>query len=330
MHNLQTKTIYCDEAGFTGDNLLSQDQPYFAFSSVVIDPEEAQATVAQVLTDYRIQAEELKGSRLIKRENGQRAALWMLEKYAKDSSVIVFDKKYSLAGKLFEYIFEPVLASQSSLFYEIHFHRFISNVLYLEFIAREAYAEEILSEFESAMRTTDINMLDGLFTSAGTDAQMSSFLRNVLAFCLCHMDAIVREINSLREHPQTRNWVLELSGTALHSLLATWGEKIDCMEVYCDRSKPLAAQGEFFDVMINREDKVYIVIDGLSHPLSYKLAQPIQLVDSKTTPGIQIADVIGSSIAYSLMPRTVRRHYPFKECVSTVILYRLNPETRIR
>ena len=33
-------TIYCDEAGFTGNNLLDTQQPYFSYASVAIDPDQ--------------------------------------------------------------------------------------------------------------------------------------------------------------------------------------------------------------------------------------------------------------------------------------------------
>lgn len=35
------QTIYCDESGFTGNNLSDLDQPYFVYADVAITPEEA-------------------------------------------------------------------------------------------------------------------------------------------------------------------------------------------------------------------------------------------------------------------------------------------------
>ena len=250
----QVRTIYCDEAGYTGNNLMSEDQPYFVYSSTVIDHEEAKEVVARVFRDYRIQGNEIKGSNLVKSKNGQKAAIWILREYAENSCVVFFDKKYALAGKFFEYIFEPVLVRQSSLFYATHFHRFISTFLYLEFLVREDYAEEILSEFEVAMRAKDFDQLEHLFTSAGSDPQMSRFLRHILTFTICHKDSIVEELNSLKKYEQIGNWVLELSLTALHLLLAKWSETIDSMQVYCARSQPLGVQSPIMDTMIDRTD----------------------------------------------------------------------------
>lgn len=298
----QVNTIYCDEAGFTGNDLLSDDQPHFVYSSVVVSHQEAAETVAKVLQDYRLQGSELKGSRLIKSESGRAASTWILEKYAENSSVVIHHKKYSLAAKFFEYIFEPVLSSQggSGLYY-VGFHKFISNLVYLEFITKEEYTEKLLVDFQAAMRAKDFDRLEGLFVSAQTDPKASRFLRYLVTFCTCHRDAIVAEFDTLREVDSVGKWVLDLSTTALNSLLAKWGQRIEGMIVYCDNSKPIADAVDFFDVMINRTDKQYFDFPlSTPQPITYNLAQPIQLVNSKDYPGIQIADVIASLIAYSL------------------------------
>lgn len=49
------RTIYCDEAGFTGNNLLDREQPFFAFATVAIEPEAAKDVVAKTVRDYGIQ-----------------------------------------------------------------------------------------------------------------------------------------------------------------------------------------------------------------------------------------------------------------------------------
>ena len=61
-----TRKLYCDESGFTGPDLLNADQPYFVYSSVLIDPKHAAELVQQVRADYKLQGNELKGSRLLK------------------------------------------------------------------------------------------------------------------------------------------------------------------------------------------------------------------------------------------------------------------------
>lgn len=293
-------TIYCDEAGFTGNDLFSPEQPYFVYSSVLISPLEAKEVVQQAISDFRLNVEELKGSRLLGSNRGKAAISWILERYYSNVSVMAFDKRYALAAKFYEYVFEPVVASNNLLFYNIGFHRFISSVLYLHFIGGHAYTENILVDFQAVMRSKDFSKLDKVFELASSTPDSSDFLRQILTFAACHEKTINDELKILRESDATGTWILELSLTGLFNLLTKWGESIEGMEVYCDDSKPLVSQGDFFDVMINRKEKQSFQIGGKVYPLTFNLARPIQLVNSKEQPGIQMADVFASSIAYAL------------------------------
>jgi hypothetical protein len=213
---------------------------------------------------------------------------------------IVFDKRYSLAAKFFEYVFEPVLAPRSSLFYEINFHRFISTILYVHLIAKEEYSDRLLLDFQNALRRLDLSFLDELLGIAASSADMPEVLRLILAFVECHRRRIVREVESLRRSEEVGDWILELSLTAMHSLLTSWGERSGALDVFCDASKPMLSQGHVLDVMINRKDRAFIDIGSRRVPLSFNMVRPIQVVDSARCPGIQVADVFASAIAYSL------------------------------
>lgn len=291
-------TIYCDEAGYSGNNLFDDEQPHFVYSSVAVDPQEAEEVVKQTIKDFRLQLDELKGSKLVRTNRGKDAAINILENYANRSKVLVCDKRYALSAKFFEYIFEPVLASKNSIFYSIRFHRFISNLIYLHLLAQDNFSEKLLVDFQETFRTKEFEQFENILQIAATEAEMSGFLRQILTFAECHKEKILSELRILREGEATKNWVLELSITGLFSLLATWGEEIQSMEVYCDDSQPIVTQADFLDVMVKRDDRVYYHIGGRKQPLTFNLSQPIQVVNSKNYPGVQIADVVASAIAF--------------------------------
>ena len=123
-------TIFCDEAGFTGNNLLDKEQEVFAFAGISVSEDRAAETVERTLRDFKLQGTELKGSRFLKTENGRRAISALLKKYAPDARVVAHLKNYALAAKFFEYIFEPALSDQNSIFYNCGFHLYISNLLF--------------------------------------------------------------------------------------------------------------------------------------------------------------------------------------------------------
>jgi hypothetical protein len=64
--------VFCDEAGFTGDNLLDSAQEVFTFAGVSIEEGCAREVVERTIRDFRLQGAELKGGRMLKTEPGNR------------------------------------------------------------------------------------------------------------------------------------------------------------------------------------------------------------------------------------------------------------------
>ncbi len=288
--------IYCDESGFTGNNLLNRDQPIFTYASVATTGEEAENFVQKIITDYNVQGGELKGQRLIKYNKGRRAITEILKHFSENSLVSVFHKKYSLACKFFEYIFEPALAKKNSLFYNINFHKFISNIIFVHLSANAKYAEDIFEEFEKAMRSLDENHLT-ILTSSLALANIDPVMEQIRSFAFYNRESIKKELDTIKGIG-AGTWVLDLTDTAVFHQLAEWGQRYAQLVVFCDASKPLDHQKEMFNVMINRKDKKYIELHGSSHPITFNMSKEIQVVSSTEHYGIQIADVVAGATAY--------------------------------
>lgn len=62
--NHMSQRIYFDESGFTGNNLLSPVQNYFAYASIATEDAEAKDFVDELISQYGIQGGELKGGKL--------------------------------------------------------------------------------------------------------------------------------------------------------------------------------------------------------------------------------------------------------------------------
>ena len=296
--------VYLDEAGFTGDHLLDLAQPMFVYAGVAMTEEQAAALHSEVTTCFQLRGNELKGSSLVKHKRGRQAVSWLLERSVEHSLIVVSNKRYALAGKFYEYIFEPLLAHQSAMLYAIGFHQFVAMVLYCHFAAGDSNAESLLIDFETLVRTLDPQQVEAVVSHLD-DVGLTGPLGYLLTIALCQRDKIKKEIESLRGMEDEPKWGLDLSTPSVHYLLAAWGERFDALEVHCDRSKPirsdLLSDISWFNQMIDRRDKVYSPVGKPESPsMVYNLAGPIQLEDSHNSPGIQIADVIASSVAYAL------------------------------
>lgn len=81
--------IYCDEAGFTGSNLLDTAQPHFVFASTDITEDRAQNLLDQAVKKFRIERlrkgkGEFKGAELSQHHQGQQALDWLFNKCRKN------------------------------------------------------------------------------------------------------------------------------------------------------------------------------------------------------------------------------------------------------
>lgn len=288
--------IYFDESGFTGNNLLHQNQRHFAYASIATDDEEAKMWVDRLTSKYNIQGGELKGGRLIKFAKGRKAISEILREFDGRYKISISDKKFALAAKLHEYIFEPCYSQINSIFYEIGFHRFIANLLYMEFIARGAGAEELFVEFEQMMWKGLGDEKRTTILSASTD-QNSQLIEMVREFAQARSEDIKEELNSLA-NSSSGKWVLDLTDSALFTLLANWGTEHQVITAVCDKSKPLEYNQDLFNAMIGNDRRVTSNLGGGEHPITFNLSGPIEFAASDDSHGIQLADVIAAAAIF--------------------------------
>jgi hypothetical protein len=207
--------------------------------------------------------------------------------------------------KLYEYLFEPVLADKSYIFYQIGFHRFISMLVYLELQIREQNAERLFEDFEQLMRGKNIARIAFLFGPSPEKPATGSLSPMIQEFCIANQKEILEEIESLGD-VSVGKWILDVTGACLNAVLWHRGAKFESLEVYCDESKPLESLlrvGGIFDAMVARTDKQTFELEGRSQQITYNLVKPIELVTSEGQSGIQIADVVSSALAHALQNR---------------------------
>ncbi|WP_284337655.1 DUF3800 domain-containing protein [Comamonas sp. NoAH] len=311
-----TQAIYFDEAGFTGNHLLDPNQRFFVYASVVTNDEEAKEFVESLISRYNIQNGELKGGSLVRHHTGRKAIDEILKEFDGRLLFTIAEKKYALACKLFEYIFEPCISDINTMFYGCDFHKFVATILYVEFMARGAGAEQIFEEFEALMRSPDDTKLALLF-SASTHPENSPIITKVREFAQHRAADIKAELDSL-SRVTTGKWVLDITCTSLHSLLSRWGTKYETITAICDNSKPLQQAGDFFDAMIGYRKQLFGGFDGANRPMTFNLSGPIDFRDSKTSHGIQLADALAGAAVHVWSGATDDHAKKWKERLSSI------------
>jgi len=293
------RLISCDEAGFTGPELLNEDQPYFVYAAVDLSSAEAKAIVDRTRAEHRVQAPELKSKVLRKRNDWPQISGEVATATEGRALVISFNKRLALAGKAFEYVFEPVLEDNNFIFYANDLQRFVMNALYRVILDSKADLKQLADELQRFMRSFDPATAPSIFAQRGRRGEKSIIVDCLLRFARGYNLRIAQRTAHLRaDDAGIGKWALDLTGTALFSLiLRGWGRRHHRIHVLCDESKPLKAIASLFDNWIGRKDGFAMPLGG---EVQANLDEPIEFGSSAIHPSLQIADILAGATADSL------------------------------
>jgi hypothetical protein len=188
--------ISCDEAGYTGPDLLNPKQPFFSYASHDLSLVEADAVITTARIKYRVQMPELKASKLLKSAVGRTLIADILDRIDGRYMASLFDKRLSLMTKLFKYIYEPVLQRNSLLFYQNDLHRFVANYLYI--LTLDQPVPQLAREFEAFMRSLDPSDAPLIF-GRSPGGELNAPIGQIIRFARGYNGIIARETRYLRE-----------------------------------------------------------------------------------------------------------------------------------
>ena len=283
--------FYIDESGYTGFDLLNAEQRFQGATAVAISDEEAAQLIQAHLP--KLQAPELKYHALARRP-GYRQPLLDLQRAVLSQhkcATYVCDKRFLLILMFLDYAVEPFYYERGEDVYKDGQNYALASLLYTvgPTLLGKAAFEDLLVAFQRAVKTKTPQALDALVNAA-------------------------RKLN-WPELPEALG-PIALGSPECLSAIATPGVSTDAamvvlqslitrMEVMAagpyrvehDQSKNLLTYHELLQRYIDHQDEVEFrqtQIAGIRFPL--KLSSVTQ-VDSKTSPAVQIADVmIGAAI----------------------------------
>jgi hypothetical protein len=262
--------------------------------------DDASALIAEARKAHPVQMPELKASKLMGSNQGRRLISHIVQGIEGKFAVNAHDKLLALCGWVFEYIFEPVYQDNPRIFYQKDFHRFIAMFCYLWFSDQNSEAAKALAQFQAYMRSKDIGKAPILFDFTGehTIPQPHPF-ELIRRFATGHKEAIAKGNASIEQLTSDKGvWTLDLSASGLWSHLNHWGKLKQPLTVLCDDSKPLRAiagdlAGVGLDAAIDRARALF----G-HHELGWEFEKPLEFVDSRAHPSVQIADILASTAVH--------------------------------
>jgi len=301
------KTIFGDESGNTGTDLLNEEQPFFCYCTVAIEEDEAKEIIQSLRARFNFQnKEELKGVDLSKRKDAFKIIDELFLKIGNRFKLSVINKKYAICCKLFEYVFEPVFADYNSIFYFHSFHLYLADFFFQSLERDDPYADDVFKDFYNLLKLKEESELTILFKKKSVKGATSP-IKEILKFAHHHRNTIISEIKSIPNYLDSgvSNFQFELSVTSIQSLLAQWNTMYPEYELHfihddLDVLNSKYAQ-EMFSAMSKTGDKIInLKINGEDKRINFNLSDSPKSVSSKQYCGIQIADLLVSFYSYSI------------------------------
>ena len=287
------RKIYFDEAGNSGNNLLDKEQPLFCYLGFEDCDSNTIEDFYSLKRKYKYKTDlEVKGASLSKSVTGQNFLIELWEKIGNHVKFVMHDKKFALACKMFEYVFEPVFCDVNTLFYQINFHKYIAISMYNLFTNSNHSAEQLFTNFYAFIKNKGDKSLNEYVTSCGI--VKASPLFYFCEFCNQHKTEIASDIDFTDKQDK---YILDLTLTSLYNLLGVFSHgSPESMEVHCDNSKQIANEKGFWKAFINNTNIVYDTYFNSGTQLTFNITQEPILEDSKKIIQLQISDLLASSV----------------------------------
>lgn len=284
-------TIYCDEAGNSGANLLDPDQPCFVLASNDFSREEAESLLEHVRS---AQGAEPKFTSLRKSGNGvARLIRFLADPRLSNERVVidVFHKKFMVTTKLVDIVAETVMHDLGGDLYDRGANIAMSNMLHycMPVFCGQENTDRFLAAFVELMRRKGSAEVDAFYAagSAMIEACTSEDFKSDL------FPFVERKLLDIWFGEHLDSLALDPAIPALFQHIAAWGaRKADRFHVVHDASKPILASQAIFEDMLALTGEESHLIGYDRRKIRFPLrALTLMQADSTLHPQLQVADL---------------------------------------
>lgn len=280
------KSVYIDESGYTGIDLLNQDQVFQGASAIYISDLEAKDLIKKHFP--KIKSTELKYKKLIKRKNNWENLLGLQKDMLENHVCInyVCNKKYLLILHFLDYAVEPFYFERNVNLYEDGGNYSLGSLLYYvaDTLLNGQDFKDILSLFQYAINSKSEISISALIEKI----KFTNWQELPEAF-----GPLALENSSCVEAIKNKDTSTDAAYIILFSLISRLEAIIDHeYEIVHDRSKNLEQYDVALSKMINHETEISFKqtdLTTLKFPLKLR---SISQINSKDSPGVQLADVL--------------------------------------
>lgn len=298
------KTIYCDESGFTGYNLLDPAQPIFVVASACIEEKQAEDILKRSFPVY--QGAEFKFANIWR--TGSRAGLVRygteVAKLEHCPFAYYIDKKFAVLTKAIDFLVEPSITKAGYDFYDAGFNWKYSNYIHfgLTEFGEPALMDALVGHYLAFSRDPTSASLKRLQFQLNL---MANSLEEPIDFFLEQMAEgaeLFEKYHSLEAFKKTN----DLQATSMLAVVGHWRQRFtDDLAMVHDASSNFLRSKDVWDVVTRMKapDKAFVMGDGTVVQFPLRLSST-NAADSKDSYAVQFCDVLAGLVTKLLDPRS--------------------------
>lgn len=288
--------IAFDEAGNTGADLLNVNQPVFTLASVCYSIEEAESLLGQILVQGSTEA---KFGKLKRSSAGQERlrALLASETIEEDRiKLSFFHKRYIVITKIVDLLIEPVAHRDGIDLYKDGANIAESNIHYncMPVFCGQKGFDALLESFVKMIRKGDASSVQSFYSTAWMaydklrDEEYKACFAPILA-----SEELIAEVLSSNDY---RSLDPAIPGFVDHC--ARWGEQLGAFDLIHDSSKPLFAEKDMLELLMDPNDAQQLIGHDRRRLLFPLKSRGITFADSKSDVRLQVADLMASAAVF--------------------------------
>jgi len=300
-HGLEERGImsllFVDECGYTGQDLLSCEQPVLSIASLNCGERRSSELKAKFFEQVR--AAELKHVSLAKRPAQQRMVLEFLQHLSSQPNMVklaIAHKKYTLTTKMVDLLVAPAANQKGIDLFRDGANTLLSSTYFnlLPLLCGIEYFDDLLGRFHRMMllRTREsFDSFSEIVSAKGHPRQangMLSFLR-------------MREPGLMSELLNSSDHCLDVAVAMTLALVAKWREGIPARQnitLIHDTSSAMARDRYLWDLLVDKNVPSREYAFGPDHSFRFPIGVGrTRNEESKEWAGLQLADVIAGAIA---------------------------------
>lgn len=294
-------TVFVDECGYTGPDLLDKQQPVFVLASIAATEAECREIKTRFFKGVR--ASELKHSGLARRDSGQKMILSLLDWLAGSPEIVKFayaHKEFGLVCKMVDLIVETAMHADGIDAYRDGFNIALSNLLYFVLppaVGRSRY-RELLVRFQRMARSPGRRTYDS-FHRYLFNLNCPGDLQGAIDWLkVGHLRLGIRFLDPVDPH------FLDFTNAFAFTLAGKWSNSLpSAFDFVHDDSADMRRYRFFWDVMTGPNIPAREVGDARRKTRFPLKIASVTTKRSHDSAGLQIADVLAGAAATALVQR---------------------------